>query len=321
MKRWIPVLLLAAVTGCAVPYDDDGQGFAPADYAAMPAPAPSPDADATPVVFDTDLAPDDLVALTFLLRRTDVSVEAVTIAATGLVGCDPGVELVANLLAVLDEPSVPIACGRAEPGPGGHEWPSDWAMQAAAARGLPRPVADAHEVAETAPELIGRLADRHQGALTVVAVGPLTNLADLAAQAPASYARIAMVQVMGGAVDVPDVDGIAEWNAAADPEAFAAVLAEEVPLTIVPDDPIPAGTPPALDAPVVGPIARAITYPKWWDTTTVAALVTPGAVTSESGTWEVDDSGRLTRTGPGSVLVVTALDEAALAPVLEATFG
>lgn len=320
MRRWIPIVVLA-LTGCAVPYDDDGQGFAPANYAAMPVPAPAPDRDATPVVFDTDLAPDDLVALTFLLRRTDVSVEAVTVAATGLVGCDPGVELVARLLAVLGEPSVPIACGRAEPGPGGREWPVAWSAQAAAAAGLPRPETTAREVAETAPELIGRLADRYDGALTVVAVGPLTNLADLAAQSPASYARIARVHVMGGAVDVPSVDGVAEWNAAADPEAFAAVLAGDVPLTIVPDDPIPAGTPAALDAPVVGQLAAHIEIPKWWDTATAAALVTPMAATSEAGTWVVDDSGRLTRTGPGSVEVVTALDELALEAAYAATFG
>lgn len=320
MKRWIPVLLLAA-TGCAVPYDDDGQGFAPADYAAMPVPAPSPAPDATPVVVDTDLAPDDLVALTFLLRRTDLSVEAVTIAGTGLVGCDPGVELVARLLATLGEPDVPIACGREEPGPGAREWPVEWAAQAAAAAGLPRPDTTARQAAETAPELIGRLAEKHDGALTVVAVGPLTNLADLAEQSPASYARIALIQIMAGAVDVPDVDGVAEWNAAADPRAFAAVLATDVPITVVPDDPIPAGTPAALDAPVVGSIAAHIEYPKWWDTTTSAALVTPEAVTSETGTWTVDDSGRLARTGPGPVAVVTALDKAQLDATLEATFG
>lgn len=321
MRRWLPVLLLA-VAGCAVPYDDDGQGFAPANYAAMPVPAAEPDPDAMPVVYDTDLAPDDLVALAFLLRRTDVRVEAVTIAATGLVGCDPGVDLVARLLTVLREPAVPIACGRAEPGPGAHGWPREWQVQAAAAAGLPRPETTIREAEETAAELIGRLADEHDGALTVVAVGPLTNLADLAEQSPASYARIARVQVMGGAVDVPSVDGIAEWNAAADPESFAAVLASDVPLTIVPDDPIPAGTPEALDAPVVGPIAAAITYPKWWDTTTSAALVTPGAVvTSETGTWTVDDTGRMTRTGEGPVEVVTGMDEAVLATAFAATFG
>ena len=71
------------------------------------------------MVVDTDLGGDDLVALAFLLRHPSVRVEAVTIAGTGLVGCDPGVDLVADLFTALDEDPVPVACGREEAGPGG----------------------------------------------------------------------------------------------------------------------------------------------------------------------------------------------------------
>ncbi len=67
-------------------------------------------AGATPVVVDTDLGGDDLAALTFLLRHPDVDVEAITVAGGGLVGCDRGVDLVADLLTLLEEQPVPIAC-------------------------------------------------------------------------------------------------------------------------------------------------------------------------------------------------------------------
>ena len=270
---------MLALAGCAAPYDGDGElATSFGEFGA----SPTNDPDATPIVFDTDLAGDDLAALAFLLRRTDVSVEGVTIAATGLVGCDPGVDLVGNLVAAMGESPVLVSCGRAEPGPGGREWPQEWVDQAEAGTGVPPseyPIPPA--LPQQAPALIGQLADQHPGELEVVAVGPLTNLADLAAQWPESYARIAGIQVMGGAIDVPDVDGVAEWNAAADPAAFAAVLADgTVPVTIVPDDAIPSGTPEGLDAPVVGSISAVYAPPKWWDLSTSAAYVTPDAVTS-----------------------------------------
>jgi inosine-uridine nucleoside N-ribohydrolase len=75
--------------------------------------------------------------------------------------------------------------------------------------------------------------------LVVVALGPLTNLADLADARPEDYRRLAGVHAMGGSVAGPLADGVAEWNAAADPDALAAVLAAPAPLTLVPEDAIP----------------------------------------------------------------------------------
>ena len=303
-----------ALSGCTAAYDDDGEFLPTGSLSATDGPA----ADATPVVVDTDLAAEDLAALAFLLRRSDVRVVGVTIAGTGLVGCDPGADLVADLIRALGESWVPIACGRED---AARPWPAEWRELAARAPGLPRWDTTLLPVSVPAPRFIARLADTTDG-LQVVALGPLTNLADLAEQRPDSYRRLAGITAMGGAVDVPSIDGVAEWNAAADPAAMNVVLAGPAPLTVVPDDPIPAGNPAALDAPVVGPIAANITIPKWWDTTTVAALVTPGAVSSEPGTWTVDATGRLSRTGSGSVVaVVTALDKAQIDATLEATFG
>ena len=100
---------------------------------------------------------------------------------------------------------------------------------------------------------VARLADRVDG-LHVVALGPLTELAEVQRRHPASYARLAGVISMAGIVDSPSHDdelGVGEWNAAADVDAFAAVVAGDVPLTIVPDDPVPPGRPDGLTAPVV----------------------------------------------------------------------
>ncbi len=289
------VVLAATLVGCAAPYDGDGEVALVGSLSEGAA----PDADAMPVVVDTDLGGDDLVALAFLLRHPRVRVEAITIAATGLVGCDPGVDLVGDLFTALEEEPVPVACGRADAGPTALHLPSEWRELAATGTGMPRSSGTFAAVAQSAPELIADLAG-HTDGLVVVALGPMTNLADLAAASPAGYAKLAGIHAMAGSVDGPAVDGVAEWNVAADPRAFAAVLAAAAPLTVVPEDAIPDGKPDALSAPVVGAVAAAVDYPKWWDLATVAALVTDGA-TVETGRWvsEASEPGDCAAPVPG----------------------
>lgn len=300
-----------ALAGCTAPYDDDGEAAS-----GRLAPAAAVSDDARRVVVDTDLGSDDLVALAFLLRRPDVRVLAVTVAATGLVGCEAGADLVADLVAALEADPVPVGCGRASAGPGGRPMPEEWRDRAAAGPGLPD-VAGPGRLAGDAVGVLARAARtaRPSGGLTVVALGPATNLADLATEQPAAYARLAAVHLMAGALDSPAVDGVAEWNAAADPAGLRTVLGASGPaVTVVPDDPVPAGTPGVVaSAPLVGGIAALAGLEQWWDLAAAVALVAPDAAGTRTGSWSVDGTGRLERTGPGEVRVVRSLDEAALA--------
>lgn len=83
------------------------------------------------------------------------------------------------------------------------------------------------------------------GKVTVITLGPLTNLAEALQSAPELKDMIEMVYIMGGAVDVPGNVGIsgagidnslAEWNIYVDPHAAAIVLQSGVPVTLVPLD-------------------------------------------------------------------------------------
>jgi len=68
-------------------------------------------------------------------------------------------------------------------------------------------------------------------------LGPLTNLALLLERSPKSAKRIRSVIAMGGAIDEPgNVGPKAEFNIAHDPHAAAAVLAAELPFTLIPLD-------------------------------------------------------------------------------------
>jgi inosine-uridine nucleoside N-ribohydrolase len=163
--------------------------------------------------------------------------------------------------------------------------------------------------------------------LTVVALGPLTNLADLATSDPTAFGSLRAVHVMGGVLHAPGDNGIGEWNAAADPDAFSAVLEAAgtggPPTTIVPLDAVPTGTPDPLTGPVVGAVTTRAALPAWWDAATAAALVAPEAATTVSGTFALGGSepGRLARTGGGRVRLVERLDPAKVEHVYATVFA
>lgn len=315
----LAVSVLAACSPAAS--DVDGEVFARGPMA----PAAEKRADAVPVVVDTDLAPDDLAALALLLRHPDVRVLAVTVPQTGELDCR-GTGLLGDFFEALEVEPPPVACGTTSRGEDGVMFPPDWGAGALMASGLPRDdvPSDLTPVRTPAATLLARLARRHDD-LHVVALAPLTEVAAVLREDPEAYARLGGIITMAGSVDSPShADGVAEWNAGADPAPFAEVLAGPVPVTVVPDDPVPLGAPDGLAGPVVGGLGRVPGFesPRYWDLATAGTFVA-GAAATESGSWTVDttgDRGRLRRTGEGTVRVVTGLDDAALDEVYRSVF-
>src|SRR5207245_10429553 len=81
------------------------------------------------------------------------------------------------------------------------------------------------------------LARRHERALTIVALGPLTNLALALKEDAAALGRVGRVVAMGGAVDVPgNVTPTAELNMSVDPEAAHRGFASGLPPELGPRD-------------------------------------------------------------------------------------
>lgn len=319
----VPVLA-AALAGCsAAASDTDGEVFVAGPMAPMAAKEP----DAVPVVVDTDLAPDDLAALALLVRAPGVRVVAVTVPRTGELDCR-GTGLLSDFFDALEVDAPPVACGTTPRGDDGVAFPAEWGAGAMTMSGLPRDDAPGalEPVRTPAADLVARLARRHDD-LQVVALAPLTEVAAVLREHPAAYARIDAVTTMAGSVRTDShADGVAEWNAGADPVPFAEVLAGPVPVTVVPDDPVPSGAPDGLAGPVVGGLGRVAGFesPRYWDLATAGTFVDSTAATSETGSWEVDttgDRGRLRRTGDGTVRVVTGLDAARLDEVYRSIFG
>ena len=198
-----------------------------------------------PVLIDTDMAGDDWMAILYLLNRPEVSVTAITVSGTGEAHCFPGINHAMSLAALAGQPEIPVSCGRTTPLQGEHAFPPGWRANVDALAGLTLQSNPASPAAQPAAELLTTTIQSLPGKVTILTLGPLTNLAEALQSAPEIKDKIEMVYIMGGAVDVPGNVGtsgagidnsVAEWNIYIDPRAAAIVLQSGAPVTLVPLD-------------------------------------------------------------------------------------
>ena len=98
----------------------------------------------------------------------------------------------------------------------------------------PRP---ARAVRRDAPGFLLETIRRFPEELTLIATGPLTNVAQAIQRDVETMRRLRALTVMGGAIRVPgNVGPVSEFNFAVDPEAAAIVLGAGLPMTLVPLD-------------------------------------------------------------------------------------
>ena len=203
----------------------------------QPAQAPAA-ASRTPVIVDTDLSSDDLIAIVALAGDPHVRLEAVSVSGTGLVTCPAGARLAADLLSALGRSDVPVACGRRLPLRLSHLLPMDWRAAATHMFGLELPASSVPPRSSAVSLLRGVIGDAGSPP-TIVELAPMTNLAELLRQSPDLARRIHRVVAMAGAFSTPGNapgDATAETNVWLDPTAADVVLRSGVPLTLVPLD-------------------------------------------------------------------------------------
>jgi purine nucleosidase len=183
------------------------------------------------LVIDTDPGVDDALAIMAAFAHPEALVEAITTVA-GNVSLE---RTTANACTILDvlEQNVPVYAGCNRPLVGdavdaGHIHGEDGLGNS----GYPpsaRQVAGEHAV-----NALIQLANEWPGELTLVAIGPLTNVALATRLDPALPQKYARLVVMGGSIrGVGNVTTAAEFNAYADPEAAAVVFDAWPGLTLV----------------------------------------------------------------------------------------
>lgn len=191
----------------------------------------------TPIVIDTDPGVDDAVAIMLALASPELELKAVT-TVFGNVALDATTANAGRLLALCDRADVPIAVGAARPlvHPQRERAAEihGWDGLGGRANALPAPVVPG---SRSAIEMLADVLRTSDRPVTLVPIGPLTNIALLLAVHPELAPRIERIVWMGGSLGGGNTTGAAEFNAYSDPEAAHRVLTQaDVPVTMVPLD-------------------------------------------------------------------------------------
>ena len=187
--------------------------------------------DPTPILLDCDPGHDDAIALLLALASPELELLGVTTVA----GNQTLEKTTANALRVLEfagRGDVPVAAGADRPlarelfvaayvhGESGLDGPSLNEPQG-------EPVAQ-HAVDFLAERIVGS-----ERPVTLVPVGPLTNIALLLEGHPESAANVERIVLMGGAIAEGNVTPAAEFNIYVDPEAAWRVFRSGLPVTMI----------------------------------------------------------------------------------------
>ena len=186
----------------------------------------------TRVLIDTDPGVDDAVAILLALVSPEIDVVGV-VAVNGNVPLEKTALNARRIVALAGRYDVPVAAGCAQPlseplgedsvvhgydGLGDLQWDE------------PAVALDPRDGVELMAELI------EEGPLSIVAIGPLTDLAVLLQRHPGIDSRVEHLVIMGGASFQGNVTPAAEFNIWADPEAARVVFDATWPITLMPLD-------------------------------------------------------------------------------------
>ncbi len=174
-----------------------------------------------PIILDTDLGIDDAVAIAAALHAPELDLRLITTVA-GNVSID---KTTRNALQLMDfwNASVPVARGAATPlvrplrdaaSVHGESGMAGYSFEQTRRTVLNKPAVEAmHECLNASAEPV-----------TLVAIGPLTNIALLLTQYPECKSKISRIVLMGGSAGRGNFTPYAEFNMGVDPEAAARVF-------------------------------------------------------------------------------------------------
>jgi inosine-uridine nucleoside N-ribohydrolase len=186
---------------------------------------------AVPVLIDCDPGIDDALALLLAVASPELELLGVTTVA-GNQRLELTTENALRVLELGGRPDVPVAAGADRPlvqelvtaeDAHGDSGVGAQSLPPAAARAV-----DGHAV-----DFLAERITAAPGPPTIVALGPLTNVALLLARHPAAAAGIGRVVLMGGAVAEGNMTASAEFNIWIDPEAAARVFESGLDVTMV----------------------------------------------------------------------------------------
>ena len=166
---------------------------------------------------DTDTASDDAVALLMALEWDDVEVLGISIVS-GNMSVEQG-SVNARYTVELCKKDVPVYVGADAPLVKKREH-ADWFHGPDGMGNMNYPMPKLQETNEDFIEVLNNHINQYPDEITLVTLGPLTNVANFIKKYPDSFLKLKNIVIMGGASNtVGNVTPAAEYNIWCDPEA------------------------------------------------------------------------------------------------------
>ena len=193
----------------------------------------------TPIklIIDTDTAQDDCVALLIGLLDPAADLRAITMVA-GNVGFDRQVMnawMTLSIAGRLGEVPVYLGCRR----PMVRDWVSAEEVHGDGAGGLTMDFSGLDPESQHGVDALIELTAASPGEISIVAIGPLTNIAMAAVKDPDFVTNVKSLYIMGGSNNARgNITAAAEYNFYVDPEAAKTVFEAGFDITVIPWAPL-----------------------------------------------------------------------------------
>ena len=190
-----------------------------------------PAAAAKKIIFDTDPGTDDALALMLALNSPELDVVAITVVP-GNVTAAMGLENALRMVSLANRCDIPVARGAQHPLFQKLITAEFWHGKNGLAN-IELPASKCKVDSRFGPDVIIQLVHASPHEITLVLVGPLTNIALAVEKDPSIVPLVKEVILMGGSISGGNVNAAAEANIYNDPEAAQIVFQAGWPLTMV----------------------------------------------------------------------------------------
>ncbi|CAA9386931.1 MAG: Pyrimidine-specific ribonucleoside hydrolase RihB [uncultured Rubrobacteraceae bacterium] len=183
-----------------------------------------------PVILDVDPGHDDAVAIMMACGSPGLDLRAVTTVA-GNATLPKTTRNALRILSLIGHTDVPVGAGAPEP----LERPLRTAEDIHGESGMdgpeiPEPTFEVNKL--DAVEVMADAIQESSEPVTLIPVGPLTNIATFLRKYPDLKGRISRVSLMGGSMGLGNTTPAAEFNVYVDPEAAREVFRSGLPITM-----------------------------------------------------------------------------------------
>jgi inosine-uridine nucleoside N-ribohydrolase len=183
------------------------------------------------VIIDTDPGVDDAFALLLAMSSPELKIEAITPVA-GNVPLALTLPNALRMVEIADRNDIPVAAGAKQP-LARRLVTATYAHGENGLAGVVFPEPTTNPVGEPAAEVIRHIVNKFPGEVTLITLGPLTNVAAALSTDSDLASKIHGLVMMGGSLSGGNITPAAEFNIYVDPEAARMVFQSGIPITMV----------------------------------------------------------------------------------------